>query len=481
VQQLLQHWIEEDQPGGCFIMWMHGAAGAGKSAIMRSLANALDSSGLYLASFFCRRHSSRTNSARFIIPTIVDQIVRALPSLAGLVESTLQEDPHLLSKALEHQAERLIVEPLASLQKPIHDLPFVILIDGLDELSSVDQQIGIFKVVAFLSRKVSFPVRFLLASRPESHIRHALEHDASLAGCCAYLCIDEGFGADDDITTFYVDHFSAIQRSHPELCLPFDWPGRSMIHQLVVKGSGQFIFASIVVRFISDASSVLTPPERLRIILDSAMQDNLRPLEQLDLLYATVLQSVPERNRTEVLGIVAIILMPGTRWASTRLLDTLLCFPPGTTLSRLRHLHSILKIPTSDTEDISTFHATLPEFLFSKPRSEAFGLYVDLGVLRQDFLLQIVTASFSSPMDFAGKYDILSIPCLRKKKLKTLQLMDVPGSVRSRPEPSKKFAAIKRFAGISFSIYSNLMDNCNLLTLSPFWPFSTVSLPTLKT
>jgi len=401
-------------------------------------------------------------------------MIRLLPSLADLVECAMQEDPHLLSKALEYQAARLIVEPLAALDAPFDSIAFVILIDGLDELSSVDQQVAILKVVAFLSEHIPFSVRFLLASRAEAHIRHAFEHDASLTGRCAFLCIDEGFAADDDITIFYVDHFSAIQRAHPELRLPVDWPGRPTINQLVVKGSRQFIFAAIVVRFICDSSSVLTPPERLRIVLDNAMQDNLRPLDQLDLLYATVLQSVPKQHRSEVLGIVAIILLPGTRWATTRLLDTLLCFPPGTTLSRLRHLHSILKIPASGTEDITSFHATLPEFLFTRTRSEPFGLYVDMGVLRQDFLLQIVTASFTSAEEFTSN-------CLGSRYIlysNLLQLMDAPGSVYSLPEPLTKSAAILRFVGPCFNIYSNLMVSCNPLIPSPFWRYWTGLFPT---
>ena len=57
----------------------------------------------------------------------------------------------------------------------------------------------------------------------------------------------------------------------------------------MVKGSGQFIFASVVVGFVGDSTSALSPQERLDLVLEVVEREGLRPLERLDLLYPTVL------------------------------------------------------------------------------------------------------------------------------------------------------------------------------------------------
>jgi len=57
---MIKRWAENRSPT-FFVDWLSGAAGAGKSAIMRTMAKTLDREGKYLGGFFCFRSSKRRN------------------------------------------------------------------------------------------------------------------------------------------------------------------------------------------------------------------------------------------------------------------------------------------------------------------------------------------------------------------------------------------------------------------------------------
>ena len=138
VQQVIARWAENRDPE-FLIHWLIGSAGAGKSAIMRTVAKILEAKGLLLGTFFCFRTSPRRSDASLIIPTIGDQIIRHIPSLADVVDEVLTSDPNFFARTMEIQAMRLIVDPLNSLNTVKHDsTPYVILFDGLDEIDGTE-------------------------------------------------------------------------------------------------------------------------------------------------------------------------------------------------------------------------------------------------------------------------------------------------------------------------------------------------------
>jgi len=175
----------------------------------------------------------------------------------------------------------------------------------------------------------------------------------------------------------------------------------------VDKGSGKFIFASVVVGVVSDPSSPLSPQERLDLVLEVTKRDDLQPLERLDLLYVSVLCRIPEIVRPQVLRILAVILAAGDMLKhlspTPRFFDALFYMPSGTTRHRLCHLHSVLDIPADDVNVISPQHATLGDFVFDKARSEQFGFHVNKKRLVEDTFLQIAEALQSNPDKMIGE------------------------------------------------------------------------------
>jgi len=384
-------WIKYLKPKFA-LMWMKGAAGAGKSAIARTIAKRVAEQDLLLASFFCLRSNDRRSDASLVIPTLVDQIITHIPSVRPIVEAAFLADPHLLTKSMEIRASRLIIEPLASIKPALRQsLPRVIVIDGLDEIKGADGQRDILRTITFLIDNLPFPIHFFITSRPEHQIQECFTH--FMGNRWSVVSLDDSFHPDRDIVIYYKDHFSSIVVAFPSFKLGTDWPGEAVRRVLVAKGSGQFIFAAIVIRFVGNTSIALSPQKRLDMILENVSSEKLKPLELLDLVYVTVFRAVPEEELEDVLQLVGVVLLPIKFTKSPRVLDAVLCLEPGTTENRLRYLHSVLKVPSSPDEAVAPLHATLGDFVFNHHRSQSFGLHLNQEQFHQGAILRILKGS----------------------------------------------------------------------------------------
>ena len=406
IQQIIKRWAENEHPDSVIVSLMLGAAGAGKSAIMRTVAKTLEEEGKLLGGFFCFRSSKRRNDGSLVIPTLVEQMIQRIPSLQYFVDKAIATDHGLFKKTMEIQATKLIIEPLNSID-PAERLrwPYVVLLDGLDEISGVSAQQEIVKIFSFINDHLVYPLHFLIASRPEPPIREAF--DKFMGRRYSPLELDESLQPDKDIEVFYVHHFREIRERYPHFNLPLDWPGVPVRRILVEKGSGKFIFASVVVGVVGAPSSTMSPQERLERVLKVTEKDDLRPLERLDLLYVTVLDQIPEADRPQVLRILSLIVASGDVFngllPTPRFIDALFCSPPGTTRQRLCHLHSVLKFPEDDSKPISPQHATLGDFVFERSRSERFGFHVDGTKLVEDTVVQIAEGFLSNSESMASE------------------------------------------------------------------------------
>ncbi|KAJ7820519.1 hypothetical protein B0H14DRAFT_2371982, partial [Mycena olivaceomarginata] len=116
------------------ILWLHGPAGAGKSAIAQSFCHRLEAENRLGASFFFKRgHPSRGNGNK-LFPTIAYQLARC-SELKQTISHIVADDPSIIDRALSMQLRRMIIEPFQqNLNSGIRT--FVIVIDGLDECES---------------------------------------------------------------------------------------------------------------------------------------------------------------------------------------------------------------------------------------------------------------------------------------------------------------------------------------------------------
>ncbi|KIK57979.1 hypothetical protein GYMLUDRAFT_202836, partial [Collybiopsis luxurians FD-317 M1] len=128
----------------------------------------------------------------------------------------------------------------------------ILIIDGLDECSNSHDQKRILSLLAQIVQKFSLPIQILVCSRPEPRIKECFT-GSSFQNICQWMALDETYQASNDIRLFLVDGLKKILKHHS--CsmehVPCPWPTLEQIEYLVQKSSGQFIYASTVLKYIN--------------------------------------------------------------------------------------------------------------------------------------------------------------------------------------------------------------------------------------
>lgn len=165
------------------IHWLHGPAGAGKSAVMQTLCRQLQDAGRFGGSFFFKREHKTCGNAKVIFATLAYQLALNQHDLKTLISKRIEADPSVLARSMDVQLRTLIVEPCKLLQDAP---PSILLIDGLDECDGHKIQQELLRLIGSIASDRCF--RILVASRPEPHIREIFK---SCFPFCLYY-IDAG-------------------------------------------------------------------------------------------------------------------------------------------------------------------------------------------------------------------------------------------------------------------------------------------------
>ena len=292
----------------------------------------------------------------------------------------MDKDPSVFHRSLKAQIDALIVRPLQraydnELSNVIsHSQPWLIAIDGLDECAGVDAQKAILQeFCAFLCRS-NTPFRLIIASRAELHIKAAFNLD-ELHRISWHLVLDDSVNPDADIEEFLRCKFTDIKHTHPlKAFIPDTWPASSVIQSLVGKSSGQFIYASTVVRYVG--SMKRCPVRCLDIIRGIKSPGDDLPFAELDALYRYIVQAAD--NVEHALQILRFLVVPlDERATRVRLgktpcnLASLLSVPLAQAYLALGEFYSILDIPPPEEseKEIRVFHASLGDFLTDRSRA----------------------------------------------------------------------------------------------------------------
>ena len=252
--------------------------------------------------------------------------------------------------------------------------PRLVVIDGLDECDDPQVQCELLRVAAKATKSLQRPFRIIITSRPESHIMHTIDQEPIFRSINSVVLDLGERNATHDIVTFLTHEFEEIKRSHPLACLGHfadSWPGRDIILEIARKASGQFVYPSVVMKYVQ---SIKHDPElRLNIILgiDQNPNDD-NPFSQLDALYEHILSSAQDVDlMKQVLGIMVI---PRTAhdglgdYTSPSMIEKLLSLHRGRLYLLLGDLKSLLNLDGPDVP-IKLFHASLSEFLLDPTRS----------------------------------------------------------------------------------------------------------------
>ncbi|KAF9440411.1 hypothetical protein P691DRAFT_767801 [Macrolepiota fuliginosa MF-IS2] len=373
------------------VLWMHGPAGVGKSAVAQSCADLFTLQNKLGASIFFSHPNERNDPGR-LFTSISYQIAIRVDSYGDLLDYRIQRDQTLVTKSIKDQFQDLLVKPVSQLGAKGVDIgEWVIIVDGLDECEGREVQCDIIEMVATSVREKALPFRWIFFSRSEPHM----------------------------VTSFTMNNMqsSALHlelRTLPNRRIPEDttkeWFSGHMalwreIDVLVNLSAGLWIYPATIVRFVRDPDS--SPVEQLSTVLALAKDSNRKassghPLTELDLFYTFIMRRIPSK----ILPIIQRILLlnhylnyyfsstfsSGLKGIRNVGLGIVIANALGLTEFHFRNacvsLHSVLTFESPPC-GIRFYHASFMEFLGDVKRSKEFCFYSCLNTLRQEFVQRL--------------------------------------------------------------------------------------------
>ncbi|CAA7269439.1 unnamed protein product [Cyclocybe aegerita] len=434
----IMDWVTGKIDADAFLLWLYGPAGAGKSAIARTIAELCEKHNLLLASFFFFRSDSGRNTVKPLVASIAYRVACVVPAARVQIDSIIGVDPLILSYSVEAQLKKLVLDPLRILSDQGYfsetPLPPLIVVDGLDECLDRDAQSHLIQVLSSSMAEHRLPLKILVASRPESHIKLAFSL-ASEQGAISHLELNDDFHPDDDIRRFLTDKFYEVQRSHPfRSQIPSSWPSEEQTKTLMRKASGQFIYASLVVRFVNFARD--SPTRSLDIILNLRPPPVHRdlPFAELDALYAFILAGTADVDLAlKILGLHFALAedmqyMEEMDVQEIEVIEALLDLEDGDVRIALSDLSPLLEVAEFYDEgnpyQITFHHSSFPDFLFDHERSKEY--HIDMKNMHAVIFQSLLRAfRLHEPLKFRrSKVECIDLT-MHMRQLSPPQLVDL--------------------------------------------------------
>ena len=222
VLKKISDWTDGSYPNQR-IMWLNGPAGAGKSAIAQTIAERFKDSRLAASFFFLKNTPDRGVASRLFF-TVAWQLATSIPETLPYIESVLKEEPLLYSKSIDIQFDHLILKIFENLHRDNPDLrpeKSLIIIDGVDECATEQDQKLFLTLIADAMARTSIPLQFLICSRPEAHIRETFKRQ-NMNKIARAVVLDGKFAPNNDIRRYLEDELFRIFTERHLSQLPSD-------------------------------------------------------------------------------------------------------------------------------------------------------------------------------------------------------------------------------------------------------------------
>jgi hypothetical protein len=274
------------------VFWLSGMAGTEKSTIARTVVQSFASREQLGASFFSKKGKrERSNASRFLITTATD-LVTCEPGMLPGIRKTLDEDSAISHKALKDQFVKLILQPLLGIKQAcLRALAHVVVINALEECLREADIRAILQLLAQTKDVRPVPLRIVVTSRPELHIRLGFREMPNGTYQDLVLHKVPKSTIEHDIRLFLEHELGVVQQ---ERMLASDWPAQQQILELVELAVPLFIYAATVCRHVGCKGSSPTA------FLNKVLQYQKATFLQLDRTYLPVLdQLISEQEKKE--------------------------------------------------------------------------------------------------------------------------------------------------------------------------------------
>lgn len=347
------------------MLWLHGVAGSGKSTVNATIAECCRDMSCLGAFLFFKRGQRQDES---ILPTIAYRLASFDPAIAKHVAAAVERDNGIAEASVENQFEKLILQPLIAASDEVQ-APIMIILDALDEYGTPGTRRRLLQVLRREVPNLPSNFRFLVTSRREPDIERAF----SL-----------GMGEQDSIRIMELDYTSDVSRRdvfsflaheirrvlEDEGCIAVDDSFKNIILRLSDAAAGLFIWASTIVKLVSEHDS---PFRKL-----NELASNTRALTGINQLYGSILRNstiswddvISKERFSRIIGLILLSKTPLT--AST--IDGLLGLGIGGCHSTLSRLRSVVDYKAD--EPIRLFHTSFSDYLISVKATEDW--YIDI-------------------------------------------------------------------------------------------------------
>jgi hypothetical protein len=333
--------------------------------------------------------------------TMATDLVAHEPGMLPGIRKAVDKDSAISHRALKDQFEKLILRPLLEINQARSSvLMRVVIIDALDECEQEQDSRVILQLLALAKDIRPAPLRIVVTSRPEPHIRLGFKQMPN--GTYQDLVLHEVAKStiERDIELFLKHELISIRKAR---MLSSDWPARYQIKALVELAVPIFIYAATICRYVGTKAG--NPEEYLNKVL----QYPKAAFSQLDGTYLPVLDQLlveqEERSKDDwlhafrgLIGSIVVLESPLSIGPLSRLLQVL----QKQVKRWLDALHSVVSFPDNEDVPIRLLHLSFREFLVDpqkqdkspflvgeksthkKVASQCLELMSGLGSLRQD-------------------------------------------------------------------------------------------------
>ncbi|KIN97223.1 hypothetical protein M404DRAFT_1006269, partial [Pisolithus tinctorius Marx 270] len=367
LQQIIG-WITSRDVDVPRILWLHGQAGRGKSAIAHTIASWVKEVGAIGSCFCFVRDRQSEHREEKMFTTIARDLAGRDPAFRRALASTLAEDHTLKATPdVAQQWQRLILEPLSKAKGAIVG-NVVVVIDALDESGADESRRHILSLLTS-TEAASLPANFriLLTSRALPDIEYVLGNSRhALKTCLDDVPLES---AERDIRLFVTKEIGHLEGI-----------GSTEINQIAEKANGLFEWARLACEFVRPRRAGHTVKERF---------DNVVTLQYgegktlLDATYISILESgvptspVPLSRFRSVMRQLLTVMEP----LPMKTLNLIRTQFPGEDDSYdisviLEFMAPVLSGISDHSTPVRPLHASFYDFLTDRSRSGAY--FVDI-------------------------------------------------------------------------------------------------------
>jgi len=364
-------WINKSDPDTPRVLWLHGQAGKGKSAIAHMIANWFKSLGV-LGSCFSFAHDQQVEHRHEkIFTTVAHDLADRDPTFKRIVAEVIANDKALsTTRDVKQQWQKFILDPISKAAASVVGR-VVIVIDALDETGVEASRKHILSILAS-TQVAQLPPNFcvLITSFPLPDITEALQHTAH-------------------ITSKSMNDISIASAEHDIRLYVSDQLGRLMDHFstgeiscLVRLADGLFEWARLACKFIKSHKAGFSTMEQYEDLISVSPGESKGLLDEM---YLTILQDIVE-NKLKALARFCSV-MQQIVWIQEPLpvvsLNAMRCNFPNIDVSDVKAILNPMSALLSGIADVSTpvraLHASFYNFLIDSARSMQFAMEMEDG------------------------------------------------------------------------------------------------------